>query len=666
MKPIKSNCHTEKQVHISKIRIQNFRLLIDTEVDIDSKTTLIVGRNNTAKTSFFECITRFLSGRPLLFNDYPLVKRKNFLDSTIGYIKREVSFEDLRGQIDPVSIEITVDYSASAPEENLGALSPFIIDMDEHITVARIRAEYRLTPDEETFRRCFKNNGSVFQENPDKTDCRNAIVDAFEKLFELKIYAINPANEKKQIKKLKELQDLFPFYCIPAERTLGEDDKQRDSLANLISDFFDMNEEDWDEDLYEKIHNLRSTIVQANKNIQTHSEKLLSDVVNKAIGFGYPNAEELQLGVMTKLDIDEQIRNKSTLSYGSADEECLPSSHNGLGYKNLIKIAFLLASFVRDRERRKDDNVSIPLLLIEEPESHMHPQMQKAFATYLRTFLEKVSESHIQVLLTSHSAQIVNSMNFSQIRYVHKKAGKVEYKNLNSFASENDENIKFIRKYLTLTRCDLFFADKVILVEGASERLLIPDMIDKCDSAGLFGFGKYSLPTQYYTLMEVGGAHAYKFIPFIEFLGIPTLILTDIDTIGPDPKKSHLTSCFVSKATTTSNQTIKWWIERNKKFGKDYNISIGDVISLSESTKDKTEKNCHIEFQTLEKGLCGRSLEESILNVNRSQLLLKENIQEEDLDFKKKKTEFALELIGREDYVVPEYIQLGLKWLNEQ
>lgn len=655
-------------MHISKIRIQNFKLLVDTEVDIDPKTTLIVGRNNTAKTSFFECITRFLSGRPLLFNDYPLVKRKNFLDTTTRYMKKEVSFEDLKKQIDPVSIEITVDYSDSALEENLGALSPFIIDMEEDVSVARIRAEYSLTPDEEAFKRSFKNNDSVYQENPDDTDYRNAIVDAFEKLFELKIYAINPANEKKQIKKLKELQDLFPFYCIPAERTLGEDDKQRDSLASLISDFFDMNKEDWDEGLYEKIRNLRSTIIQANKDIQTHSEKLLSDVVNKAIGFGYPNAEELQLGVMTKLDIDEQIRNKSALSYSSADEECLPSSHNGLGYKNLIKIAFLLASFIRDRERRKDDNVSIPLLFIEEPESHMHPQMQKAFATYLRKFLKKVSESHIQVLLTSHSAQIANSTDFSQIRYVHKRGGKVEYKNLNSFASENDENIEFIRKYLTLTRCDLFFADKIIIVEGTSERLLIPDMIDKCDKDGLFGSGKYKLTTQYYTLMEVGGAYAYKFIPFIEFLGIPTLILTDIDTIGPspDPENTHLTSCFVSKATTTSNQTIKWWIKRNKKPDRDFNISIEDVISLSKSPRDKTEKNCHIEFQTFEKELCGRSLEESILNVNRSQLLSKENIQEEDLDFKKKKTEFALELIERDGYVVPEYIQLGLKWLNEQ
>lgn len=625
-------------MHVSKIRIQNFRLLVDTEVDIDPKTTLIVGRNNTAKTSFFECITRFLSGRPLLFNDYPLVKRKNLLDTTIRYMEGEVSFEDLRKQIEPVSIEFTVDYSAAALEETLGALSPFIIDMEEDITTARIRAEYRLIPNEEAFKHSLKNNDFIYQENLEEKDYRNIIVDAFEKLFELKIYAINPANENRQIKKLKELQDLFPFYFIPAERTLGEDDKQRDSLANLISDFFDMKQEDWDEDLIEKIRELRSTIIEANKNIQTHSEKLLSGVVNKAIGFGYPNAEELQLGVMTKLDIDEQIKNKSVLSFSSTDEECLPGSHNGLGYKNLIKIAFLLASFTRDRKRGKDDEVSIPLLFIEEPESHMHPQMQRAFASYLGKFLEKLSESNIQVLLTSHSSQIANSTDFSKIRYVHKKGSEVEYKNLNSFASENKENIKFIKKYLTLTRCDLFFADKIILVEGTSERLLVPDMIDKCDKQNLFGSGKYRLPTQYYTLMEVGGAHAYIFIPFIEFLGIPALILTDIDTIGLNPKTGNVDKrCLVSEALTTSNQTIKWWIRKNKGLKENSDISFEDVKSLSKSGTGKTINNCHIEFQTIENRFCGRSLEESIRNVNRSIYGLTENMQEEDLTNRKKK-----------------------------
>lgn len=53
-------------MRLSKIKIKNYRLLIDAELEVDSKTTLIVGRNNTAKTSCFECIGKVLDGTPFL------------------------------------------------------------------------------------------------------------------------------------------------------------------------------------------------------------------------------------------------------------------------------------------------------------------------------------------------------------------------------------------------------------------------------------------------------------------------------------------------------------------------------------------------------------------------------------------------------------------------
>src|SRR5699024_3456147 len=114
-------------------------------------------------------------------------------------------------------------------------------------------------------------------------------------------------------------------------------------------------------------------------------DSILSELVDKAIGFGYPNREELQLGVTTHLSIDDQIKNQTMLSYTFGNsKESLPSSYNGLGYKNLIKMEFLLASYAKRLE--KCGNAVIPLLFIEEPESHMHPQMQHAFAQHLENF----------------------------------------------------------------------------------------------------------------------------------------------------------------------------------------------------------------------------------------------------------------------------------------
>ena len=95
-------------------------------------------------------------------------------------------------------------------------------------------------------------------------------------------------------------------------------------------------------------------------------------------------------------------------------------------------------------------------------------------------------------------------------------------------------------------------------------------------------------------------------------------------------------------------------------------ISLADVVSLTE--EQKTIGKCHIEFQTEEKGLCGRSLEEAMKNVNRDYFGLSDSITEDDLVFTdSSKTDFALDFIyEKPDYAVPRYIETGLVWLNDQ
>ncbi len=658
-------------MQLAKIRIKNYRLLVDAELEVDPKTTLIVGRNNTAKTSCFECIGKVLDGTQFSFNDYPLLKRENLYTDFASFMAKEITFEDLCERLEPISIEFLVDYSLDAPEDNLGALSPFIIDVDVDTTTALIRAEYKLKADEKSIWKILEPSyyvNGIF--SPDD-DVHNAIISSFHKLFEMTIYAINPKNaEDKQIKKQKELSELFPFHIIQAERRLGEDGTQDNSLSSLISDFFDMSEDELDPSVSEKVKELRVIVETANKKVQQQSDSILSALVSNAVGFGYPNGEELQLGVTTQLNIDDQIKNQTQLSYtAGTSNERLPSTYNGLGYKNLIKMEFLLAAFAKKVEKCGD--ACIPLLFIEEPESHMHPQMQHAFAEYLEAFLAKITSIGIQTLLTSHSAHIANTMVFSKIRYAQKTKTGVIYKNLNTFAEENSSNIDFIRKYLTITKCDLFFADKAIFVEGASERLLLPDMIDKCAKAGNFDSQEYKLPAQYYALVEIGGAYAYKFIPFAEFLGIPCLILTDLDSVSGQKGANgriYYSSVPVSRGETTSNETLKWWVRKKKEIPEDDNtqIALTDITSMSPA--DKTRCRCHIEFQTTENGLCGHSLEEAIRNVNRTYYGLGDTPTEDDLEFSgKKKTDFALNLICEcEDYAVPAYIKNGLVWLNDQ
>lgn len=653
------------KMRLSKIKIKNYRLLIDAELDVDAKTTLIVGRNNTAKTSCSNCINTVLQGNDFSYNDYPISKRENLYNLFFQFMEKKLSYEDLCRGIEPISIEFVVDYSLDDQDTKLGALSPFIIDVDVDTTTALIRAEYQLKTDESKLRELFKDSCYSNDKFAPKAEEMHAMLASnFSRLFGLIIYAVNPKNlEDWQVKSHRELKDLFPYYPIPAERILGEDGTQKnESLSSLIADYFSLNEEDLTPDIAEKVKELRAVVDGANKNVQKESDRILSDLVSKAVGFGYPNVEELQLGVTTELKIDDQIKNQTRLSYSSgAGDESLPSSHNGLGYKNLIKMEFLLAAFARDVEKKGD--ACIPLLFIEEPESHMHPQMQHAFAEHLEKFLDKITTVHIQTFLTTHSAHIANTMDFSKIRYAEKSKSGVVYKNLDIFARENADNMDFIKKYLTLSRCDLFFADKIIFVEGASERLLLPDMIEKCEKEKLFDSEKYKLPAQYYALIEIGGAYAYKFIPFADFLGLPCLILTDIDSMIDGRTKA-----VVSKGKTTSNATIKWWMRKIKGIlqnSKD-KIYLADITAATDA--EKTLGKCHIEYQTSENGICGRSLEEAIMNVNRSHYGFTEPVAEEDLEFtEKSKTDFALNLIcNNPNYSIPQYIKNGLIWLNRQ
>ena len=223
-------------MQLAKIRIKNYRLLVDAELEVDPKTTLIVGRNNTAKTSCFECIGKVLDGTPFSFNDYPLLKRENLYTNFASFMAKEITFEDLCERLEPISIEFLVDYSLDTPEDNLGALSPFIIDVDVDTTTALIRAEYKLKADEKSIWKILEPSYYVNGIFSPGDDVHNAIISSFHKLFEMTIYAINPKNaEDKQIKKQKELSELFPFHIIQAERRLGEDGTQDNSLSSLIS-----------------------------------------------------------------------------------------------------------------------------------------------------------------------------------------------------------------------------------------------------------------------------------------------------------------------------------------------------------------------------------------------------------------------------------------------
>lgn len=220
---------------------------------------------------------------------------------------------------------------------------------------------------------------------------------------------------------------------------------------------------------------------------------------------------------------------------------------------------------------------------------------------------------------------------------------------------------------MTLNRCDMFFADKLILIEGTVERLLLPRMIKEVAS---------TLTHQYVSVIEVGGAYAHLFRDIIEFLNVQTLVITDIDAIEPSTRKA----VAVEAGAVTSNSTLKKWIPEM--------ATIDELLAAT--TADKQRERVVVAYQVSEAGLpaVGRSFEEAFILRNAGYLAFETDysskrlfvdsagtgLDEEEIrntSFKiadqiDKKTDFAFDFLTRDGWSTPLYIKLGLEWLASE
>lgn len=659
-------------MYLCKIDVENYRLLKKAHIEFDKFLTLFVGKNNTGKTSLMNIFELILSDKKsLLFDDYPLECRQKLYEAVKAYWNShdENAFDVFRQSIPLVKVTLTIDYADD--DEFLGALSSFIIDLDDENNTVIIEFSFYVPVEAEQILIKSKDKFDILMslgDSPAEELClANAVQEAFSSLFSINIATINPSDPNDYLLCSRtDLKNLFLIKTIKAERSLDESDSsQENPLGQILKRLFQSEVDGADEDLQHAIDALQQIIADVNYNVQAKVNSHMDTIVASMTPFGYPDGEDLTLKANTAISLEKRIVDSTELSYVSMDAtESLPSSHNGLGYKNLIKISMELHEYAR---MVKSDRTKIPLLFIEEPEAHMHPQLQTTFVGYLNDFLSReVGENVVQVIMTSHSAHIANTVPFSKIRYIRRYRNYVDYKNLALFPlggvndEERKQHLDFLQKYLKLSYCDLYFCDKAILVEGASERLLLPDMIRKCHDKGFFG--EASLDSQYYSIIEVGGAYAHLFYDFVDYLGIPTLILTDIDFVNCAGR-----ACQKSEAVRSSNAAINRWCHDVFQIAITSSISLDCVLELANDDEKRTNGTRRIEFQKQEGAFHPRSLEEAIINVNREMF---GRSADEIIDFSEsdeKKTDFAINLLfdpRYENYQIPSYIKDGLVWLG--
>lgn len=201
---------------LKKIHVENFRLLMDYDVDFDEELTLFVGKNNAGKTSLMNLMDMIVNGSNLVFDDYPIQCRKGIYHAFTDFWSGRISFEDCVDMIPTTMIRMYIDYSKESETDYLGGLSPFIIDLDEKVTEAVIVARYsfsatdnilyELKKNYENMKQSIENIGQEENVGYDIEILSKIIEQNFSSLFSLHIMAVNPTNISNTQEKKRRLE----------------------------------------------------------------------------------------------------------------------------------------------------------------------------------------------------------------------------------------------------------------------------------------------------------------------------------------------------------------------------------------------------------------------------------------------------------------------------
>lgn len=527
------------------------------------------------------------------------------------------------------------------------------------------------------------------------------------------------------------LYGVIRIDTINAQRGFGDDeeDSDRTKLSKQLGMYHDK--------FLNPDNLLNWTDVEAlvlhKKSELTHSEQMqkrFSRRFSELKKLNYPNLTAPNISVKAKIGTSQSLSSVeyTPSNYQNTDVPSLPEYCNGLGYQNLISTTFKLMRY-RDEWLSSNRNNQIieplHLVLIEEPEAHLHAQVQQVFIreAYKTLRRDKVLKNNpnkldelderfdslednpaftTQLILSTHSGNIAHECDFNDLIYF-KQVNNVSSKVPESIAvdlskvfdASKEQNRKFVARYLQSTYYDLFFADAAIFVEGAAERMLIPHFLKN--------FSKGILRQRYISLLEINGSHAFRFKELINKLGITSLVVTDIDSVRKNDGDKRRKSCVVDLKDDvfTANNTLKNWIPQKN--------TIPELIKAKDT--DKTDNLMHggkirVAYQLgrefplngIQTLVYPRTFEDALILANYEQFdsfaksvsdsddniikdiiayintecaedVSKINFALLDIVRKASKGELALEILfnfAPENLTIPCYIEEGLMWLENE
>ncbi len=416
---------------ISRITIKNFRNFRFLDIPIKRNTISVVGENNTGKTNLIAAL-------------------RLALDSNLSSYHRQLQFTDFPAGIDfttPNHVLIVVEFQDFEDDVNAQALLHGCIEGEKALITFRFRprpeiwdgiqAEEHdgtgLTLDDYVWQ---IRGGGQFDPQTLEWHENIGISIRFEELQQgFMVMNMDALRDVEQ--RLKQ------FRNSPLTRLLTSADIPEEEQTNLVTLLHEANEK-----------------ISASETINKVGEDI-SKSFELSAGSAYSMKVSLGMSPPTFSDISRGL----TLLLSNNSLRDFDPSRNGLGLNNILFMSMLLEYFSR---RVEEGKTAGQLLIVEEPEAHLHPQLQ-------RVFYGMLGQQDFQCLLSTHSTHITSQAPLDSL-IVLTNDGTAATASMST--SENPllepRNIGDLERYLDATRASLFFARKVLLVEGPAEQFLIP------------------------------------------------------------------------------------------------------------------------------------------------------------------------------------------------
>ena len=588
-----------------------------------SNTTTLVGANNSGKTSIVELCEAIFSYRndmrkiPFTIQDFAIQDFEKWLDNCADDIYQFLKNNSLdtlyiasianklkdlfdRKRKDIPCIEILIDIEFSE-DEDIRNIADFLFFYDKkpkfvhfkYVVSSGINGkekESRIQSKASYINKAYKKLKETIGQSAQVESAQNRfltiIKEQLRRLFKenmsvMVTYCDDKYGNDQEIKE-RDFKDLFHCLVIKARRDL--DDTKEDKTHTLSSRLLHlvMDEESWmsatasiQQDLMDLLDGGEYSHALGEVAKQQFQEAI-SDIMSTN-----GNAKET-IGLTSRAEegsVRKLLESSATAVYGNGKEYYFSEYSQGLGYSNLTLMLIEFQQFIKDcEEKQREKTGKINFLIVEEPESHMHPQMQSIFIKHVLKMLAQ--NQNIACMITSHSEQMVREVPLKQIRVLRqngyyssiinpyetlKENGEIysDFIKGKKNIADNEQMRRDITYLYSLNFADIVFADKAILFEGDTERMYIQALLKESEN------DKFKqLRRQYIAFIQVGGAYASVYIPLLHVLGIPSLIITDIDY------KSKISDAEISdaeiltasdKQIETTNETLKKiWIHNDE------------------------------------------------------------------------------------------------------